>query len=94
MAATTDFIVDPSPAGAGHAPPPTDGRMLDAQWVAICITEQLVRIQMSALKRRLATDAFAEVVATLSRPLWTLAAELRLEAEVHALLAESVPSAV
>lgn len=78
---TADLLVSP-PSG-----------MVDLDYVAVCIAEQIVRIKISAVRRMRQNEYANDPSPMLTRPLRALAASLGIAKQVENLVAEALPGA-
>jgi hypothetical protein len=72
----------------------TVANIVDLDYVAVCIAEQIVRIKISAVHHAAASDHAHETSVLLARPLCTLAQSLGIKEHVDALVSDALPGAI
>jgi hypothetical protein len=67
---------------------------VELDYVAVCIAEQIVRIKISAVRRKQGNEQAHDTSPVLTRPLTALASTLGIRRQVEALVADALPGAI
>ena len=67
---------------------------VELDYVAVCIAEQIVRIKISAVRRKQTDQLAHDTSPILTRPLTALAGTLGIRRQVEALVADALPGAI
>jgi hypothetical protein len=78
-------------AGAAAA---VETNPVDLDYVAVCIAEQIVRIKLSAARRKRDNEQAQDTSPALTRPLIALAMTLGIRDRVQSLVADALPGAI